>query len=58
MVATGSEAVMEHDGIAALVRLLKGSHMEAWASATHTLHRLCSSTPSVTTTIMEAGESA
>lgn len=49
---------MEHDGIAALVRLLKGSHMEAWASATHTLHRLCSSTPSVTTTIMEAGESA
>lgn len=56
LVSTGSEAVLEHGGIAALVNLLRGAHMEAWASATHTLHMLCSSTPSATTTIMQAGQ--
>ena len=46
---------MQHGGIAALVNLLNGGHMEAWASATHTLHMLCDFSPSATTTIMQAG---
>ena len=54
--STGSDAVLEHGGTAALVNLLRGAHMEAWASATHTLHMLCSSNPSATTTIMQAGQ--
>lgn len=53
---TGSEAIMEHGGIAALVELLSGSHMEAWPSATHTLHMLCSLTPSATSNIMHTGQ--
>lgn len=54
--ATGSEAIIEHDGIAALVELLVGSHTEAWASVTHTLHMLSSLTPSATFTIMQSGQ--
>ena len=51
----GSEAMMKHGGIAALLELLNDGHLEAWASATHTLHMLCTSTPSATLMIMQAG---
>ena len=51
----GSEAMMKHGGIAALLVLLNDGHLEAWASATHTLHMLCSSTPAATLMIMQAG---
>ena len=47
--------MMQHGGISALVILLNDGHLEAWASATHTLHMLCSSTPSATHMIMQAG---
>jgi len=54
----GSEAMMKHGGIAALLVLLNDGHLEAWASATHTLHMLCSSTPAATLMIMQAGTCA
>ena len=47
--------MMKHGGIAALLVLLNDGHLEAWASATHTLHMLCSSTPAATLMIMQAG---
>lgn len=53
--SSGSEAMMKHGGIAALLVLLNDGHLEAWASATHTLHMLCSSTPAATLMIMQAG---
>ena len=55
---SGSEAIMHHGGIAALVNLLNNGHMEAWASATHTLHMLCDFSPAATLTIMQTGLSS
>ena len=46
---------MKHGGIAALLELLNDGHLEAWASATHTLHMLCSSNPHATLMVMQAG---
>lgn len=47
---------MEHGGITALLVLLNNGHLEAWSSATHTLHVLCSSTPEAAIMIIQAGE--
>ncbi|KAL3155148.1 hypothetical protein ABBQ38_011204 [Trebouxia sp. C0009 RCD-2024] len=53
--ASGMDAIMEHSGITALLILLNNGHMEAWSSATHTLHMLCSATPDAAVMIIQAG---
>lgn len=50
--------MMRHGGIGALLVLLNDGHLEAWPSATHTLHMLCSSTPAAALLIMQAGTPA
>ena len=52
----GMDAIMEHGGIMALLVLLNNGHLEAWSSATHTLHMMCSSTPDAAVMIIQAGE--
>ena len=46
---------MEHGGITALLVLLNNGHLEAWSSATHTLHMLCSSAPAAAVMITQSG---
>lgn len=52
---SGMDAIMEHGGITALLVLLNNGHLEAWSSATHTLHMLCSSTPAAAVIITQSG---
>ena len=49
------DAIMEHGGITALLVLLNNGHLEAWSSATHTLHMLCSSMPAAAVMITQSG---
>ena len=49
------DAIMEHGGITALLLLLNNGHLEAWSSATHTLHMLCSSMPAAAVMITQSG---
>ena len=53
--SAGMDAIMDHGGITALLVLLNNGHLEAWSSATHTLHMLCSSTPAAAVMITQSG---